>query len=321
MSNDNRLAIAGLPDARCPAQEYLPQLLAAATHSGLLPTEKADNIRTGIMVLLQTHIGVYLKGESSSLPAETAQSLLQGVLYTLGYALKADGGGDPLQAVELLRREPLAQLFLRGRALLAASTRTNRRLWLAAKAAHIKTPNEPYNITLFRGLPVFFTAYDPAYFPHETPADIDYPLCQPVWQYDGTEFIVSYLQTLLLESRFLRRFNSAVIHKVMQRAQPTYATLPLNLFEPVLLCALGCLATGAPTEKLNPAPDALDNLRFTQAGSPGQMLHPLAQLLLEAAGIEDPLLKQYIFTSVQNTLPRFEAALRTNRLAAFFYAG
>lgn len=224
------------------AEEYFPLLLRTAGATGQITPEQYASLMRQMAHMLQAAVYRYSMGANSSVPYEKAQSLVLSQLYCLGFGLKQYP--NTAQALQAVLHTPLHLLATQGRQQVTAATRSANHLWRATKAAQIQTPNRPYHDTI-RGIGQFFRLYDVVYAANETPADIDYPLALPRWELCGVEYMLHYLQAFLLETRFLRYFKPGLVHAVLLRAQPTYATLPLNLCAPVLLCALGCLLSGA----------------------------------------------------------------------------
>lgn len=305
--------------ADCPAGTYLPTLLLRAERVGLWQATHTQQIYSQLTALLAHITARYTMEESSSVPAETASGLLASVLYCIGLQLKSlPAPGDAAQA---LQSTSLAALWKQGKQLAAASARKARHLWLTVKSTRIQTPNQPYQYTLLRGIPPFFATYDTAFAAQDTPADIDYPAClQTYWQYEGVEFMLQYLQALLHENLLLRHFSAAAIHRTLSRCQPTYHTLPLNLFEPVLLCALGGLLYGS--SYLSLAPSAQKLAALACHTSTDFLAHQLQQqcLYLCHAIQADTATQSYILSALQNALPQLYAAAQHGNVAGFFLA-
>lgn len=304
------------PSASMPAAGYTTALVQHAAATGLWQQSDTQIFYTQLGTLLAYITKRYTMGESSSVAVETAQNLMHSALYNLGLVLKTIP--TEKEALQLLTNTSLQKLWQQGCQLAAAKAKTSRRLWLAVKASSITTPNRPYTYTLQRGLSPFFTSYDSTFAAHEIPADIDYPASdQTYWQYEGAEFMCHYLQALLYENQFLNRFSSSAVHNTLLRVQPTYSSLPLNLFEPVLLCAMGCLLSGASFANLRPSKNNLLLLqsqtqpelvlRFQQAGT-----DLCSRLKIENAA------RQYIQVTIQRAVPQLLSAAQHNNLSLFF---
>lgn len=115
----------------------------------------------------------------------------------------------------------------------------------------------------------------------------------------------------------------AGVHKTLLQADRTYIDLPLNLFEPVLLCALGCVLTQTDPLLLTPNP-----LLLEQAAKPLQNNATAAILLAEAStrlsnqlGLpRQDALRAALQDIAAAALPRAVAAAKNNQLTQLFYA-
>ena len=68
---------------------------------------------------------------------------------------------------------------------------------------------------------------------------------------EGVEFIEEYLSRVDAENAFCRLFDSMAVHRLLLGLSPDYAQLPVNIFEPVLLAALGLVMVGRLPSDLN----------------------------------------------------------------------
>ncbi|MDL2293290.1 DUF6179 domain-containing protein [Ruminococcaceae bacterium OttesenSCG-928-D13] len=309
-----RAALAG-----CGAGDYLERLVSACRGGGLLSAEGAAALGHQLAALLEKRAERYLAGESRSMRAEASDALLHSILYTLGIALKARD--NPAEA---LLAERLEALFNAGLALLRRRTASAKRLWRAALNTRLPSPSLCYTEALGKGFSAFFHFYDVDYAADQTPADIDYPLGLPLEEGGGVEFAAEWLRRILLENRFCARFGPNEIHALMLRREADYATLPLNLFDPVLLCAIGCLATMGDPATLRPDALLLEELAPRLAHSSeaaGIFLREEAEKLCAVLGFApgDALIPYAIEVAGQNA-PVLRAAAEAGRLASFFGA-
>ena len=188
--------------------------------------EEQQERRRSIEALWESHALRFAKGESSSLPIETAQELLYSILYTLSLRLRA--ANEPH---DLLLSTPVGLLFEQGQADIARLLKRGRRLLSLARGSAVDIPNRAYRDTLV-GVGRFFTRYDPLFFAHEIPGDIDYPLCIPVPEsLLGVEFINEYLLRLWLENRLVGRLERSEVTLCLERISPEHEELLLSLYD------------------------------------------------------------------------------------------
>ena len=90
-------------------RDYFASLLAEGQRCGLLSDRDLSRLQGESLTLLAERADAWSHGLSTSLPAERAQQLLGSVLYIVSLELKT--GPTPEEAVERLRREPLAALY------------------------------------------------------------------------------------------------------------------------------------------------------------------------------------------------------------------
>jgi hypothetical protein len=109
----------------------------------------------------------------------------------------------------------------------------------------ISTSNHAYNATLSdNGIGDFLKSYNPDYEAQDTPASIDYQLCNPVARLTGIEFIQKYLENLYIENKFCMKLTPESIHHLLYGYDKGYRDLLINIFEHILTAALGCLLEG-----------------------------------------------------------------------------
>lgn len=113
------------------------------------------------------------------------------------------------------------------------------------------TPNVFYRSTIAGGISGFFKLYSPQFSDHEIHITADYPVCLGRPELEGVEFIEEYLSRIDAENAFCRLFDSMTVHRLLLELSPDYAQLPVNVFEPVLLAALGLIIVGRLPAGLN----------------------------------------------------------------------
>ena len=138
---------------------YLMSLLAEGQCCGLVSDRDMARLRAESLTLLSRQGDTWSRGQSSSLPVEKAQLLLESVFYTAGLALKA--AATPETALVRLREEPLAQLYAEGQKRIVRKLQTAHALHRQLKKTLFTTPNEFYRPTAVEGIDGFFKLYRP----------------------------------------------------------------------------------------------------------------------------------------------------------------
>ena len=229
-------------------QDLFSTLLAESLRCGLLTQPDLLRLQGESLALLAARCDAWSRGQSTSLPAERAQQLLEGVLYSVSLALK--DAPTPKDAAELLARRPLSELYEAGQRRIVRKLQAARAAHRQLKKNLFPTCNEFYRATLSDGIDGFFRLYRPAFFPQELHITADYPPFFGPPQKDGIEFIEDYLRGLSHENRFLRYFAPETVHALLLGFDGGYPQLLLNLYAPVLAAALGCVLTRRPVAAL-----------------------------------------------------------------------
>lgn len=194
-------------------RDYFASLLAEGQRCGLLSDRDLSRLQGESLTLLAERADAWSHGLSTSLPAERAQQLLGSVLYIVSLELKA--GPTPEEAVERLRREPLAALYAAGQKRITRKLQAARALHRQLKKTLFPTPNQFYRATLADGVGGFFKLYRPALAAQEIHITADYPTFFGLPPLDGVEFMEEYLRCLSHENRFLRCFAPESVHALL----------------------------------------------------------------------------------------------------------
>ena len=259
-----------------------------------------------LMVLLIRQVRLSTGGESSSIPWETAQSLLASLLYTL--RLKET---DSARACQLAGGDLEVEL-IQGRQRIRQKMVFSRRLWRHAAESGAAGDSQVLGETLL-GIGEFWRHYDWRFAAHEIPCDIDYPLALPVPEtQQGVDYLCDWLSRLETELRFQRCFPAAVRAAVWERFHPDYDDLPLNLYEPLAADALCCFALGREVRSLAVGPE--ERWEFAQRMMPLTGAEREALLLRWAEGLSETLDlpqgrdRRYLADYARTLLPRIQTA-------------
>lgn len=194
--------------------------------------------------LLSERIARYTMGDSSSVPVETAQRLLAGIVYCVNLSNTHPSAESTAIAALRARREA---------GVTEAKRLAKRAKLLLMEAQRMQPPvtNRAFCDSLV-ALPVFFRAYDPDFFPQELPCQLDYPLCHPVSDaLSGVEYLLDYLRRWRIESAFLRAFSRDMLIPLYERYYGDYDDLHVNLYLPVSEMAALCVLAGKPVSGLS----------------------------------------------------------------------
>ncbi len=230
-------------------RDYFSSLLDAGRACGRLSDDDISRVQAESLTLLAQVTEAYTRGRSSSVRVETAQELLHSVFYVIGIPLHA--APTPDEALERVKHTPLTALYDDGQARIRRRLQAARLLHRQITNELFETPNVFYRATLVEGIGGFFKLYRPGFAAHETHITADYPLCRPLPDVTGLCFIEAYLRAAFYENRFCGQFPASRVHRLLYAQNPDYPQAVMNLFEPVLTAALGCVLTGAPVRALS----------------------------------------------------------------------
>lgn len=173
----------------------------------------------------------YTGKESTSVTYETAEKLMEAVLYFIREALGQEngrrvmtGGGKP----------PASELCALGRRLTEEKTRAALRFYNSLLPGFCSFGSRAYDDTVVKGIPEFFRWYDTELKPQENIVILDYPVLVPLEGYCGIDRIERFLQAVETEQRFLQSFPKGYVEEILREAYPEYETGIMNLCEAVL---------------------------------------------------------------------------------------
>ena len=241
--------------------------------------------------------------DSTSLPAETAATLAESILLTLG----ADRNPAVLLSVDL------HAAFRQGQRRLSQKLTLSQHLLQAALASRPQAENRSLSDTL-SSLKSFSKRWDFHFFAQEIPCDIDYQLSQPVSEaLRGVDYVNEWLRRLCLEQAFLDCFDPVLIRTVLEQSCPDYRNLLINLYEPVAVNALGLAILGDDPRTLSIPASRWQKLENCLTGLSRKTLADTlsagATALCSALELP-PALLRHTQTTAQNLLPRLRAALQ-----------
>jgi len=279
---------------------YFQSLLEQAQAKGLLTDGDIERLQYDCLALLARRVERFNAGDSSSIRVEAAQNIMASNLFTIGIWLKTFQNPD--DAIAVLQNEPIAELYKQGRKridtmLLAAKTLHAN---LLRQLADIR--NVFYRATLVDGIHGFFKLYYSDFGAHETHITADYPTCIAMPRLAGIEFIHAYLEALYYENQFLLCFAPDDLHHLLCGYEKGYQELLINVYEPVMTAALGCVLAETDARTLDLSEDGAARLnRLFADMSKSEKLTAL-QAAAHALGRMfefSPCLERY----VQKTLP------------------
>lgn len=247
-----------IPTSKLNGKDYFLSLIEEGRICSLISDVQIEQLQFELLGLLTKITELYTKGESTSIPVEKAQDILASILFVLGLALKTYPTPD--HALKALKVNSLQMIFEKGLSIIRRKLAIAHHLQKRILDNLLNTPNVYYRSTIEDGINGFFKLYRPKFAAHEIHITADYPTYLERPALNGIEFIEQYLRYLNAENDFCTCFLPDDIHQLLSGLTPDYPSIPMNLFEPVILSSLGLIMTGHSPKKLNLSQRDIDDL-------------------------------------------------------------
>ena len=183
--------------------------------------------------------------DSTSMPVEKAQDLLESLLYTIEVTIE-----NGITKEELLNSD-FSLLIEQGQNILKEKLTSAKVEW-KLMCQDLPQIQNVYYLSTIKNLSQFFQNYDIYYGTHHIPCSIDYwPLCPVSETIKGINYIEEYLHRIQIENDFLHCFEHTDIIMLYERYLPDYADSLFNLCDPVLTNAIGLGLLEEDIHKLN----------------------------------------------------------------------
>lgn len=299
--------------------EFLPREERYALRAGLTGEERL-RLRQRLYPLLRRHALQFTSGESSSVPVETAQSLLESLLFCLEQGLQSRQ-----EDWKALLCENPEEIFRAGLRNLEDKLAYGARLWQAV-CANLPPVENRSMLDTIKSISGFWRRYDCRYAAHEIPCDIDYQLCIPVPEtLQGVDYVNAYLERLAGENRLLCRFSKDALEPVLNRYCRDYRGLLVNLYGPVVTNALGRVLLGKDLDTLTISPEDCGRLEWqlTHLSRTGleELLSRTAERLSDQLGLGDRRERSYLTACAGRLAPRIALVRDTGGLTGVFLNG
>jgi len=238
---------------------YFQSLLEQGCLKGFFADSDINRIQYECLAFLAHKVELFNAGDSSSIRVEKAQSIMASNMFTIGLWLKTYQNPD--DAITALQTEQADELYQKGRTHIDTLVEATKATHSKLSGQLIDTKNVFYRTTIEDGINGFFKLYYPDFGAHEIHITADYPICNTLPKLAGIEFIHAYLSALYQENQFCRNFSPVVIHSLLCGYEKDYQELLINIYEPVLAAAIGCVIAGTDVHMLDISEDGSGYLR------------------------------------------------------------
>jgi len=215
--------------------QYTISLLQKALSVELINRQQFYGIQVEIMNILKDLILRYTKEESSSVTTDTAEGILNSVLYAIDmYLIRFD---NPEDAIADLKALSVKEIYEKGVRLVSQCFEETKKLFNKVYRERLDIKLDAYNATLQDAIPAFLNKYGIIFEAHNTMASIDYPLAINIDDRSirGVLFIKKYLEYINIENQFCNYFSKEDIEKILRifgrNIKMEYRIELINIFE------------------------------------------------------------------------------------------
>jgi hypothetical protein len=185
--------------------------------------------------LVQAYTGM----ESTSVSYETAQQLMEAVVYCIR-ELELSG------QVPAAGPCPAQKAYELGKALVEQKVKDALDMYHGILPGFSSYGSCFLEDTVVKGLPEFFWNYDVKFRPQDTILTLDYPVLRDLSGYSGIDRVYEYIRCVGLEQMFLAGFSGDFVKEALSRYNRFYRNTPDNLCGIVLQQVLGHVLAGKP---------------------------------------------------------------------------
>ena len=283
-----------------------------------LSLQDTERLQIKLWQLVSYQSQRYTMGDSSSLRIETAEELFTSICFLLQLYQR-----ETRTPWKKLLDSDFKELLKESHSLVKARITQAKSLYRDAQQSLPKVKNDFLEDTL-NNISLFFRKYDVQLFAHQIPCMIDYPLACPIPEtLYGIEYILRYLQQLLIENHFLQRFSGRDLNGLLSVYMPDYESSLINLYEPTVINSLGrCLLTqGSHPLNISDQEKLLlqQRLQYLSSAELQDLSVVSAEALASTLSLAaTPIETEYLQHTLHAALPRLKAALHAQNLNDIF---
>ncbi len=302
------------------SEKYFQSFFTEICERQLISEVQMEHIQIELLELMEKEVVRYTNDESSSIPVEKAQEILQSICFSIGFYLKSVS--PMVQKLDTLRDGKLLELYHNGLTGVQNCIKESKVLYTELqKATMPELNNFAYQDTIFKALPEFFHDYEMEFAAHITQASIDYPLSEVVENLSGVEYIYAYLQRLSLEQSFLNEFTVQDINLLLKYYDEQAKHMLINIYEVILCNSFACTLLDQKLERLLLNMQELDWIKEHLSSLADAELEKSCEQVFNSISEQLNLsveLTNYNKRAYIRILPRLKHNLQTNTLNNFF---
>lgn len=217
----------------------------------------------------------YTGCDHTSVTYEKAQMLMEAVLYCIHEYERQES--NALLVKHISAREAYEQ----GRAIVMDKLRRLQELYNQLIVDFKDYGSVCLRDTIRQGIPAFLDNYDFRFAPQETLLTLDYPILRDDTSISGISRVLSYVQCICLEQKFLKKINEHDIAETLRRYQRDYEHLIENICEIILQDMIGHMILDKPLQEEGLSREDLAVLKEILAGKTAEQVRAYALKALE----------------------------------------
>lgn len=247
--------------------------------------------------LLERLVYKYNGYDSSSIPQEKAQVLLESILYTIDTGLmvmkqtetlspetvqEETGQVETTPDTDIVEDEAAETLYWQGQEALLKKKDRLEAEWRALRG-ELSPLRTVYLSGTLHNLDLFFKKYDILFMAHEIPCSIDYWLLLSVpEELKGIHYVEEYMHRLQMENAFLKLFPEEETKQLYVNRFGNWQNMLFDLCEPVLANAVGHALIGESVNDLTVTDGQLRRMERLLAGKENDEIRELFRRTTEA---------------------------------------
>lgn len=259
----------------------------------------------------------YTSKESTSITYEKAQQLMEAVIYCI-HECELNGKLSLLSA-DGISAQRMYEIGIRR---VEEKVKETLKVYNEMMSYFSSYENACLYDTVVKGLPEFFKWYDCKYEPQNTILTLDYPLLLDISQYTGIDKIYDFVLCIQVEQKFLKKFSSSFIMKILSKYNKNYKTMIDNLCEVVLMNVVSHILSGKKLEELQFEPKEYEHMQVllqTETLSDLRiMIKNAVERLVREHYENDEYMLNYLYKAVDNISVRMKNAADSGNLHYLF---
>ena len=302
-------------------RNYFKTLIEEAYNNEMLTNDDMVKLQMQILQLLDEKVYKYTGNDSTSIRKEVMDDILNSNSYTISIYLKTFRNPD--EAIKMIKLKGLKIAYQEGRKKIDKMLNIIRVMYIKVKQNKLDIPNVTYNDTLIGGIKGFLKIYDPDFKAQDMKITADYPSYNNlIGKLEGVEFIKEYLSSIYLENVFCKKFSEEKINYLLYGYSHDYKDLIINIFEIVLLEAIGCKLVKRDIQDLTISTDELNEIYVMFKGKEKieikQMINNVYQEISNELLLDNGQLQKYIEKNLDYIVEIITNAVEQNTLDKVF---